>query len=273
MRFKYLRYLAFALGGLSTVVASGALYLKVSFDGPRLAAELTHFAKQRYQRTLRFEGPPQLAMFPRLELRLPGATLSGRNGDGEFLGVEHAAVGVRLIPLLAGRVVVDRIDADGLRVALWRGKDGKLNAADLFAAPPADTPVDFDVDRLGIVRGALNWIDDTSGRHFALSDIALDTDRELWTRGQPVVVRMRVTNTLPDERACKGDVSRGNGIALANVRARLSLLHDVQADFSAGVQDGLYQVRLSLPAPLNVQQAATPSRPSRKKRHEHPGRR
>jgi two-component system sensor histidine kinase AlgZ len=90
-------------------------------------------------------------------------------------------------------------------------------------------------------------------------------------RGSRVVVR--ITNTLPDERSSKGDVSRGNGIALANVRARLSLLHDVQADFSAGVQDGLYQVRLSLPAPPNVQQAATPPRPSRKKRHEHSGRR
>ncbi len=197
MRFKYLRYLAFALGGLSTVVASGALYLKVSFDGPRLAAELTHFAKQRYQRTLRFEGPPQLAMFPRLELRLPGATLSGRNGDGEFLGVEHAAVGVRLMPLLAGRVVVDRIDADGLRVALWRGKDGKLNAADLFAAPPADTPVDFDVDRLGIVRGALNWIDDTSGRHFALSDIALDTDRLARPADGKLKLNARLTQIAP----------------------------------------------------------------------------
>lgn len=31
-----------------------------------------------------------------------------------------------------------------------------------------------------------------------LVGIALDTDRELWTRGQPVVVRMRITNTLPD---------------------------------------------------------------------------
>ena len=90
-------------------------------------------------------------------------------------------------------------------------------------------------------------------------------------RGSRVVVR--ITNTLPDERASKGDVSRGHGIALANVRARLSLLHDVQADFSAGVQDGLYQVRLSLPAPPEAQQAAPPPRPSRKKRHEHPGRR
>ena len=46
MRFKYLKYLAFALGGLSTVVASGALYLHASFDGARLAAELSSHTKQ-----------------------------------------------------------------------------------------------------------------------------------------------------------------------------------------------------------------------------------
>lgn len=70
-------------------------------------------------------------------------------------------------------------------------------------------------------------------------------------RGSRVVVR--ITNTLPtrEGRAGKEEEpsTRGHGIALANVRARLSLLHDVQGEFTAGVQDGLYQVRISLPAP------------------------
>ncbi|CAN7299405.1 sensor histidine kinase [Acidovorax sp. LjRoot194] len=70
-------------------------------------------------------------------------------------------------------------------------------------------------------------------------------------RGSRVVVR--ITNTLPakDERGGKGDEpsTKGHGIALANVRARLALLHDVQGEFTAGVQDGLYQVRITLPAP------------------------
>ena len=72
-------------------------------------------------------------------------------------------------------------------------------------------------------------------------------------RGSRVVVR--ITNTLPpteDHRAGPGDdasAPRGHGIALANVRARLALLHDVQGEFTAGVQEGLYQVRITLPAP------------------------
>lgn len=80
-------------------------------------------------------------------------------------------------------------------------------------------------------------------------------------RGNRVVVR--ITNTLPPKEGKNGKgggngsddaAPRGHGIALANVRARLALLHDVQGEFTAGVQDGLYQVRITLPAPQ------TPSR-------------
>ena len=69
-------------------------------------------------------------------------------------------------------------------------------------------------------------------------------------RGSRVVVR--ITNTLPPREGgptAEDSSTRGHGIALANVRARLALLHDVQGEFTAGVQDGLYQVRISLPLP------------------------
>ena len=82
-------------------------------------------------------------------------------------------------------------------------------------------------------------------------------------RGSRVVVR--ITNTLPsrDGRAGKDDEAapRGHGIALANVRARLALLHDVQGEFSAGVEDGLYQVRITLPAPAQKKNARIPGPP------------
>ncbi|WP_027994253.1 sensor histidine kinase [Simplicispira psychrophila] len=66
-------------------------------------------------------------------------------------------------------------------------------------------------------------------------------------RGSRVLVR--ITNTLPGDPLRDGTAPQGHGIALANVRARLALLHDVQGEFSAGVQEGLYQVRMVLPAP------------------------
>jgi two-component system, LytTR family, sensor histidine kinase AlgZ len=60
-------------------------------------------------------------------------------------------------------------------------------------------------------------------------------------RGGTVVVK--VTNTVP-----AGQGKPGHGVAQANVRERLALLHDVQCHFQAGLQDGVYQVRMEVPA-------------------------
>lgn len=60
-------------------------------------------------------------------------------------------------------------------------------------------------------------------------------------RGSTVVIK--VTNTTP-----AGSGERGHGLALANVRERLVLLHDVQASFRCAFKDGVFQVRLEIPA-------------------------
>ena len=60
-------------------------------------------------------------------------------------------------------------------------------------------------------------------------------------RGSTVVIK--VTNTTP-----AGVGERGHGLALANVRERLVLLHDVQASFRCAFKDGVFQVRLEIPA-------------------------
>ena len=75
-------------------------------------------------------------------------------------------------------------------------------------------------------------------------------------RGSRVLVR--ITNTLPGDSATAslGAAPRGHGMALDNVRARLSLLHDLQAEFSAGVVGDLYQVRIVLPAPAQLSKSA-----------------
>ena len=57
------------------------------------------------------------------------------------------------------------------------------------------------------------------------------------------VVVIKVTNTVP-----AGQGKPGHGVALDNVRDRLRLLHDVQAQFQTALIDGLYQVRMEVPA-------------------------
>ena len=60
-------------------------------------------------------------------------------------------------------------------------------------------------------------------------------------RGSVVVIK--VTNTVP-----AGAGAPGHGVALENVRDRLRLLHDVQGRFRSGLVDGVFQVRIEVPA-------------------------
>ncbi len=60
-------------------------------------------------------------------------------------------------------------------------------------------------------------------------------------RGSTVVIK--VTNTVP-----AGPGPQGHGVALGNVRDRLRLLHDVQCSFQTILKDGIFQVRMEIPA-------------------------
>jgi two-component system sensor histidine kinase AlgZ len=68
-------------------------------------------------------------------------------------------------------------------------------------------------------------------------DVWVRTERK---RGQTVV---QVRNTLPD-----GPSKPGNGIALANLRERLMLLHDVAAQCDVWRDGGMFHARIVLPA-------------------------
>ena len=54
---------------------------------------------------------------------------------------------------------------------------------------------------------------------------------------------IKVTNTVP-----AGQGQRGHGVAQDNVRDRLRLLHDVQGQFKTALVEGVYQVRIEVPA-------------------------
>ena len=70
------------------------------------------------------------------------------------------------------------------------------------------------------------------------ADIRISTER----RGDTVVIK--VVNTVP-----AGAGPHGMGLALANVRERLALMHDLKASFKSGQVDGVHVVRLEVPLP------------------------
>jgi two-component system sensor histidine kinase AlgZ len=68
------------------------------------------------------------------------------------------------------------------------------------------------------------------------------------TQRRGAMVLIEVVNSLPPLRWADAPLPRGHGIALANVRDRLRLLHDMQSQFSAGMDQKNYCVRIAIPA-------------------------
>jgi two-component system, LytTR family, sensor histidine kinase AlgZ len=66
-------------------------------------------------------------------------------------------------------------------------------------------------------------------------------DIDVMTRWERGIVRVTVSNTV-----VTGSSAPGHGIALQNVRERLSLMHDLSADLRVAVRDGRYQVDIEL---------------------------
>ena len=60
-------------------------------------------------------------------------------------------------------------------------------------------------------------------------------------RGSRVLIK--VINTVP-----AGQGASGSGLALNNVRERLRLLHDVECQFQSTLKNGIFQVRIEVPA-------------------------
>ncbi|MFD1711241.1 sensor histidine kinase [Ottowia sp. GY511] len=64
------------------------------------------------------------------------------------------------------------------------------------------------------------------------------------------IALIKVTNTVP-----AGQGAAGHGIALANVRSRLKLLHDLHGGFRTALVDGVYQARIEVPMPEKATRA------------------
>jgi two-component system sensor histidine kinase AlgZ len=88
--------------------------------------------------------------------------------------------------------------------------------------------------------------------HHGVEPSALGAQVFISTKREDKKVVIVISNTLPmttstSTAASMTSTTTGQGIALNNVRDRLSLLHDLESSFQAGVKDGNYVVRMELP--------------------------
>jgi len=117
------------LGGLVGLVLLALLgvWLLVNPNDykPRIAA----IVKQSTGRDLALDGDIKLSVFPWIALELGPASLGNPAGfpAEPFIAFKHASVRVKLLPLLAKRLEVGRIELDGFDVKMLKNSEGNGN--------------------------------------------------------------------------------------------------------------------------------------------------
>lgn len=134
------RKILLAAAGLVGLLAVAGAALVLTFDPNRYKGRAVDWLQTHYQRRLALDGPISLRVFPRLEVALEQVSLSEPGQPQQtFVKLESATLAVRLWPLLSKQLVVDRIEAHGLKARVTRDAQGRRNFDDLLKPTP-ETP-------------------------------------------------------------------------------------------------------------------------------------
>ena len=132
---SWLRRSLYILAALVLLLIGVATWLLRSFDVDYFKRVAIVWMQTNHARTLAFDGPVTLQLWPQPAVTVQAVRLSERGQpDVAFASVAQAALSLRLEPLLAKREIeIDGVSAHGVRLTLRRDADGRRNIDDLLA--------------------------------------------------------------------------------------------------------------------------------------------
>jgi AsmA protein len=199
---RALKIIGVGIAAVLVVLAAAAAFVMAKFDADFIKAEASKAVLQKKQRTLKIDGPLELAFWPKLGVRVGKLSLSEHKSDKEFLALESARVSVAVMPLLSKQVVVDTIELSGARATLIRRKDGTLNIADLLAPDKEPSPlVKFDIAGIKVTGSELAFRDEQAGASYGVANLALSTGHLANAAEGPLELAARITASKPKTAA------------------------------------------------------------------------
>jgi AsmA protein len=141
---RALRIVAYVAAGLIGLIVIGLVLVVVFVDPNDYRDDIEKLVEEKTGRELTLSGDLKLSVFPWIALESGPASLGDAQGFGPepFVSIRDARVGVRLLPLLSGKVEVGNVRLDGARIRLITDENGRNNWADLGERgeePPAPT--------------------------------------------------------------------------------------------------------------------------------------
>lgn len=203
---RVLKWILIAVAALVVLLIAAVVAVVVLVDPNAYKGQIAQAVEQRTGRTLTIEGDLDLTFFPWLGLKLGQARLSDAPGFGDqpFARLDGARLAVAVWPLLSERrLVLDKIEVNGLNLRLIRNEQGRGNWEDLaerFAAeeqaPPEPQPEQPDRQLAIESKGGLElndavilWEDRQTGARYLVNPLSV-TVSELNIE-QPIPLRAR----------------------------------------------------------------------------------
>lgn len=172
-----MKWLAIGLGGLLALLLGAAFILTQLVDPNRYRGPIEREVAAATGRAFRLQGDIELTFFPWLSLTTGAAELPSPAGfpEPQFLRWREAHVGVRLLPLLRGELVVDRVRLVGLDARLVKAADGRVNWAFNSATEDTQTAGTLpDIAGIELRDSRLAYEDTAGGTLIRLDDVELD---------------------------------------------------------------------------------------------------
>ncbi|MFZ5427168.1 MAG: AsmA family protein [Thermodesulfobacteriota bacterium] len=196
--------LAIIAAGCVAALFAGLMVLGLSLDPGVFKGRISKAVKDTAGMDVSFDGPIKVAYFPSLGVQLEKVTVLSppQAGGGVLMKLAKAAVSVKLMPLLSGKVETGEITVDGLELNLVRDEQGRLN----LPVPPVKEvkvegekvvvvtetderySIDYQIDAVTITNTLLTYDDRMTRNRYAIRDFTLSSGKVV--RGQPFKVSL-----------------------------------------------------------------------------------
>ena len=201
---KY-RLALFAAAVVALLGAVTAMFV-ARFDPTDAGEAVRDYVRERYGRELQLEGPMALSLWPVLSVEVPRARLSEVGSDAQAASFERANVEIAWLPLIRGRVIVERLRVKGLQARIEQRTDGSHNIDNLIdplAVTPDTAPGDepparalrVEVGRVELSEASIEYESLASGQRIWLDDIELKLDEIGARMVTPITFRARMLVT------------------------------------------------------------------------------
>ncbi|HKF97588.1 MAG TPA: AsmA family protein [Steroidobacteraceae bacterium] len=232
---RILKLFAIALGGLVALLAIVLLAVRAFVNPNDYKDRIARAVKTSTGRELALPGDIRLSVFPWIALELGPASLGNPPGFGEepFAAVKHAALRVRLLPLLRKQLEIGRVEVDGLDLRLRKNASGRGNwQSPAESSPPTQSSGGAGAAALRDLAGVVVTDSRVSYQDMVAEHINLDVGRVAAGVGVPIKVKL---DLIPSAGAQPIEIGGQFGLTLEPAQSRYRLAPmDLEGTFTPG---------------------------------------